>query len=218
MQTLGTYLDHYCERVVPGLWDEPLNVISNIGFFIVAYFLWQKVQQEIKGGIRPYLDILILLILIVIIGVGSSLWHIYASGDMLWADRIPILLFIGIYLLSCLLRILQLPLWGVIGLFILFCVLNIGVQVTLGGDFLNRSIFYLPAWLFLLSISVVIWKQGKLNKRYFLWSVPIFSLAIVFRTIDQNICPLFPLGTHFVWHLLVAGTIFLLMAALLKIE
>ena len=31
------YIDNYCERLLPGFWDEPLNAISNLAFWLAAW-------------------------------------------------------------------------------------------------------------------------------------------------------------------------------------
>ena len=41
----------------------------------------------------------------------------------------------------------------------------------------------------------------------------LFVLALVFRSIDQAMCPTFPYGTHFLWHLLNAVVLYLLLRA-----
>ncbi|WP_299134044.1 hypothetical protein [uncultured Amaricoccus sp.] len=30
----------------------------------------------------------------------------------------------------------------------------------------------------------------------------MLSLSLVFRSVDQLVCPVFPVGTHFFWHML----------------
>jgi hypothetical protein len=42
----------------------------------------------------------------------------------------------------------------------------------------------------------------------------IFSLSLVLRTVDAAICPAFPLGTHFIWHLLNGLVLYLGMRLL----
>jgi hypothetical protein len=39
----------------------------------------------------------------------------------------------------------------------------------------------------------------------------VFTVSLVFRTVDQAICGAFPLGTHFVWHVLNAAVLFVLL-------
>ena len=41
----------------------------------------------------------------------------------------------------------------------------------------------------------------------------MFVVSLAFRTMDQAVCPAFPLGTHFIWHLLNAGVLYILLRA-----
>ena len=43
----------------------------------------------------------------------------------------------------------------------------------------------------------------------------IFTISLFFRTIDRVICPSFPAGTHFVWHLLNGAVLYLSIRAVL---
>lgn len=215
---VAVYLDHYCERIAVGLWGEPLNVLSNIGFFIAAYYCWrtyQKEQQETAGHKR---DIETLLLLMLAIGVGSSLWHLFATQTTLWADRIPILLFMNIYLLSCLFRGLRCSKVCGIGLFMGYHILNATVLLSLPIELFNRSLFYLPTWAFLGLLCIAVWRQGIDSKRYYLLTWILFSLAILFRSMDMVACDVMPIGTHFVWHILVSLTLYVSMLALLHID
>ena len=44
----------------------------------------------------------------------------------------------------------------------------------------------------------------------------IFPLSLAARTLDRTLCSIFPIGTHFVWHLLNALVLYLLVAAALR--
>jgi hypothetical protein len=41
----------------------------------------------------------------------------------------------------------------------------------------------------------------------------VFLLSFSARTLDMQICSVFPLGTHFLWHLLNATLLYLLVRA-----
>lgn len=73
---MGT-VDLYCERLGPGLLAEPLNAITNLAFFIAAWLLWR--QSRIAGSLTG--GVILLLALLVAFGVGSSLFHTFATPD-----------------------------------------------------------------------------------------------------------------------------------------
>ena len=39
----------------------------------------------------------------------------------------------------------------------------------------------------------------------------VFAISLGLRTADTALCPQFPLGTHFVWHVLNAVVLFMLL-------
>jgi len=44
--------------------------------------------------------------------------------------------------------------------------------------------------------------RGAASTRTFGVAVIVFCISLTLRTVDLELCPRFPVGTHFVWHLL----------------
>ena len=44
----------------------------------------------------------------------------------------------------------------------------------------------------------------------------LFAVSLAFRTLDRAVCPVWPLGTHAVWHLLNAGVLYGLIAVAVR--
>lgn len=75
-------IDLYCERTAPGLIDGPLNVITNLAFFIAAYLLFKR-WRALRGADR---GILLLVVVIALIGLGSGLLDTLATPVAEMAD------------------------------------------------------------------------------------------------------------------------------------
>src|SRR3990170_118717 len=43
----------------------------------------------------------------------------------------------------------------------------------------------------------------------------VYLAALFFRTIDNEVCPVLPIGTHFLWHLLIGLVTYLAMRSLI---
>jgi len=220
---MNHHLDHYCERIDIGLWGEPFNVISNIGFFIIFFLLFKKYDHNVNvhdSKIRnkkvTYFDIRLLIILLLFIGLGSTFWHVQATPLSLWADRIPILLFINIYIISCLFRILRCKLQNIIIVFTLFHVIGAVLMLTFPLESLNRSLFYLPPWFFLAAITSIVYVKNGNAKNDLLITLTLFSVAIIFRSIDIFACDSMPMGTHFLWHILISLTLYFSVITLMS--
>ncbi len=201
-------IDIYCERVQPGLWDEPINAISNLAFFIAAWSSWCLAQSlNVK-----FLGVKLLIYLMVGIGIGSSLFHTYATGWALLMDVIPITMFQIFYLWVYTRRVMKLK--SIISM-ILIIVLVISSLATLPLKVLNGSLSYAPALIYLLGLGIYHFQAQKQSKFLLLAGVSIFLIALFFRTIDQYICAIFPIGTHFLWHIFNGFMLYVVTSGLL---
>ena len=208
-------IDKYCERISPDLWAEPFNIVSNLAYVIAGIFLVKLYRSTLSQHGWKYWDILVLIALIMCIGLGSSVWHIYATGWALYADAIPILLFINVYIISCLYRVVNSSILVIGALFLFYHLLNYSLQNYFDKDFLNGSIFYLPTGLFLLGISLFLLNKASIVGQKMLLASFIFIIALFFRTIDLDVCHTFSFGTHFIWHIISGYMMYLLVKILI---
>lgn len=201
----------YCERTSAAFWAEPLNALSNAAFVLVALLM---VRQLHRAGDR-HGDVWLLAALAAAVGVGSFLWHTLATPWTEWADVIPIGLFIAVFLLSFLRRVARLSWSAVALLFAVYQAVNFLVLAWLPADLCNGSVFYLPAWTSLLLMAVYCqYKRAPARTRVLAMWV-LFTVSLLLRTADAALCPVFPAGTHFAWHLLNAAVLWLAMRLLL---
>lgn len=210
------FIDTYCERTAPGLWSEPLNAVTNLGFILAAVMALRLWRRQPHLTWRNSWDLLLLITLLFAIGIGSGLWHTFASPWAMSADTLPILLFINVYLLSFLVRLAGLRWLGTFAFFMLFHLANRAMAMLFTRDFLNGSIFYGPAWATLLILASVLAARRHRAARGVAIAAAVFTVSLAFRTIDKMICPVFPLGTHLLWHACNAAVLYLLVAALIR--
>lgn len=204
-----SYVDLYCERVEPGLLSEPANALSNIAIVVAAWFAWQYARQrnEQTAGI------LLLVALIVAFGLGSGLFHTFANVTTRVLDAVPIAAFVAAYLWIYVHRVL-----GGARVISTVCVMVFVVAAIFARQFpelLNGSIIYAPALLLAVAGGLVHSVRCRYERFSLLGAAGVFVLALVFRTMDNPVCESFPLGTHFLWHLLNAAAIYLAMRALI---
>ena len=203
-------IDLYCERISAGFWAEPFNALSNISFFVVAIVIW-SLGKRLKVLSLP---IKLLISLIVAIAIGSTLFHTFATNWAKLLDVLPIGLFQLAYLWIYSRRVIKLPTIRILLLVVLL--LSSMIIVAHFPHLLNRSIAYAPGLSVLLGLGLYHWQQHQPERGLLLLAAGIFLVALFFRTIDQGICATFPLGTHFLWHLLNGVVLYLSMKALLK--
>ncbi len=213
---MTSFLDAYCERTGPGLWGEPFNALTNFAFIVAAVMALRLWRRHPGLDVRNGWDLLLLIALLFAIGIGSALWHTFATRWAMSADTIPILLFISVFLLSFLVRLARLRWIGTIAFFMLFQIVNRGVKAQFPPEFLNGSIFYLPTWATLLIMTALLAVKRHPTVRSFALAGGLFTVSLFFRTVDERICDAFPIGTHFLWHVCNAIVLYLLLAALIR--
>lgn len=209
LQNLPTQV--YCERII-NLSSEPLNSFSNLAIFVSAFLTFKLVQKhKVNSNIK------ILPLLLLALGVGSTLWHAFPNPLTLLADFIPIWFFVfsAVYILLTQLFSNKKVIWLLLGTFILIQSL---ITIYLPQDFLNGSGRYLMALLVGILLLIKVHQRSPQLSVSLLLPITIFGLGIFIRTIDRQICPFIPFGTHFIWHILIAIATFYIVRFLIKAE
>jgi hypothetical protein len=211
-------LNLYCERLGPGLWAEPLNAVSNAAFFVaaaVAFFHWRR-----AGG--RDMPALLLILVTVAIGIGSTIFHTVATRGAILLDIIPIAVFIAGYLVLVWRRYLKFGLVSAITALAIFEVVSFTLPSVTPPGFLNRSVPYLPALLMLIVVAALVQGKTRANSpeaatSQWLWiAAGLFTASFFLRSIDIAVCRFFPLGTHFIWHCLNAAVLYVLLRAAIE--
>lgn len=213
-QTLLTPVDLYCERTGPGLWAEPANALTNVAFIAAGLWgVWQ-VRRYRTGAFAE-----VLAWWVVAIGIGSTLFHTFASKGTIWADILPIAGFTLAYTLFNLRRFLGMD-WGkAILVFVAFYAVA-GLITYAVPDWLrqasNGTTGYLPPFLALAFFGAWVAATGNRAGWYNLTGSAIFVVSVICRMIDPLVCASFPLGTHFLWHVFNGLMLAVLLAAVAR--
>lgn len=212
---------NYCERTSHAFWAEPVNAMTNLAFFLAAAAAWSLWRDSDR---RDWASLSLILVT-ALTGAGSFLFHTFATRWAMLADVIPIAVFIYGYFLLSLTRFVAMGGIAAIAATLAFAAFSFGLQGALPRHVLNNSLAYAPALMALMAVPLTLALQARLaqneieQRRKIVTAVRIavaggvFALSLVFRTIDRDICALVPVGTHFLWHLLNAFVLYLLLRA-----
>lgn len=221
IETMNVYmqiLEHWqrvCERHTAGVWAEPLNVLSNIGFIYVAYAIYRYYKRNEDIGRRRIYDIQAMTVLIFVIGINSILFHMMPSALTELMDTLPIVVFILIYFVSVIVRIGRCNIFQTIICAIAF----MGFSHMLVSQFpraLNDSIGYLSSMIALIGIAIYLHLRARPSSQYFMLASIIGVVSLFCRAIDKAICDVWPYGTHFIWHSLNALLLYILMKQIIR--
>jgi len=194
----------YCERLGPGLLAEPANALSNLAFAAAAVALWRleaslrAAGRELPGAIR------VMPALVLLVAVGSTLFHTLAVRWAALLDTLLILLYCCVFLYAFLRHAVRSPAWAAMVVAGAFALISYAFPALFPKGTLNGSTGYIPYLIGLLAIAAwLAWRHAPAARALGLGSV-VFCISLTVRTVDQDMCAQFPVGTHFLWHLLTA--------------
>jgi hypothetical protein len=221
----------YCERGLdPSFWAEPLNALSNGAFLAAAAVAGVRLRATDRASPEPDRQRVALWILIGLtasIGVGSFLFHTFATRWALLADIGPITVFMLAYLAYALRAFLGVGWIAIVVILAAFLAagratgaITCGPSGASGPDepCFNGTLGYAPALLSLWAVGLIAARRGLEVGRPLLIAGVVFFLSAVLRTIDRDVCETTRLlghvrGTHFLWHALNAVLLHLLLQA-----
>lgn len=228
----------YCERALnPDLWAEPINAATNLAFVIAALFAYTDLRAT--GPQRGTREIIVLICLLMAVGAGSFLFHTFATGWARLADVTPIAAFMIVYIVIALRRLLGVSLLSAlavsglvvgvsVSMYLCDGLLPAGLCTILNTSF-SGSLAYVPALIALMVVGVILHLRKHRATDWVLSALCVFFVSLIFRTLDgwpngqaigcmvremgeQTIL----IGTHSMWHILNAVTLYLLLRALIE--
>lgn len=237
----GEQVFRYCERGHdPSLLAEPLNALSNLAFVAVACRAAWRLHAA-RPARAPPLDlgplhavaatrivVWMMILLVGLIGVGSSLFHLLATRWAQLADVVPIAVFMLLYLAFALRDLLGLhP--GVVALGLSAFVLALALAISacppaegaLSAACLNGTAAYAPALLAMAGVGMALRGRGHPAGNPLLAATAVFFVSMLMRSADMAACEATRLaghaaGLHVLWHLLNAATLHLLLTVAVR--
>jgi hypothetical protein len=159
----------WCERVSGGLFREPINTLSNLGFILVGLFIFWTLSNDEHNSSNPFIGINKISVLyasvVVYLGPGSMLMHGTNTEWGEWADNLSMIMYI---ILPWLFNIYSMSKWSInqflrtyLAIVIIYSVWRWFTDFELG---INFNLF---------GVSIGLWVISEVLYRY--WS-PVFRL------------------------------------------
>lgn len=207
-------IDIYCERRGPEFWAEPINAICNISFIIAALLAMWLYNKRLPEERKKDTHILILIILAFIVGVGSFIFHTFATLWAMYVDVIPIYTFALYYTIIGMWKIVKFNRLQTIISLILIASSFVMLAIFVPSDAFNGSFMYFPFVFMLAAFGIYLQYKKSPAAKHFFCATGVLIIALLFRTIDIVACPYVPFGTHFLWHL-ISGLMFYILLRIL---
>ena len=85
------------------------------------------------------------------------------------------------------------------------------LEVLVPAEILSGGAMYLPTIIAVIAITIMLHRYHPAAAKSLTGATGIFICAFMARTFDMRVCDVFSLGTHFLWHLLMALFFYLLI-------
>lgn len=212
-------IDLYCERLGPELWAEPVNALSNASFLLAAWLIRRRVAERgAQPGDGQWIG---LAALMACIGLGSLLFHTLALRWAAYFDSGFIALYMIAFACVWAHRVFALPwrhaAWAAPAYVAFIAAVTFGLT-TLRLAWLPSDItLYISACMAMVAFVVLTRPRSPAAARWLLATLAVFVLSLTLRQIDLPLCPHWPLGTHFAWHLLNGAALYLSVRALMRV-
>lgn len=218
LERLTRAMDIYCERTSLDFWAEPLNAWTNGAFLLAAALILPRLwaiegRREAKRLVAPTR---VLLVELVAIALGSFAFHTYATPLAGMADVGSIAAFIFTFLAVYLGRVLKLRPVTVVGICLAVFAASIGLPgLTRFTPIPGFVATYFPPTLAAVAMGLVAMRRGIAGGPYLIAGAGLFVVSMIVAALDEPLCPQFPYGTHFIWHMLNAVVLYLMLLGLL---
>lgn len=196
----------YTETDLSRLVAEPLNALSAFPFFLIAMYWLYRMRDE-----RDHQRFMTIAMCVLALGgIGGTLFHAFrASHFFFLLDVVPIaLLSIGVslhFLSHVTARWLT---WG-------FFIVPLGILQRLAMAGLPRQFalnlsYALSATVVLLPAVLLLHRRGWENGGRLATAAALFGLALFMRYLDPFAGERLSVGTHWLWHLFSAASVWCL--------
>jgi len=192
----------YCERTSADFWAEPLNAGTSALVIVIAIYGSIRLWRE--GLLSP--NVVVMMILACLIGVGSFLLHTFATRWSEVADVLPIWLFVAFYALTVTREFARGAFRAFLFTAVCITVFVSGVTLAMGAPMplelpVSGSTQYVPATLTMVVVLWFLWKNRHPAFSAVAIGIGLFGVALSFRSLDLWLCGSVSTGTHFLWHL-----------------
>lgn len=223
----------YCERGAdPAFWAEPFNALSNAAFVLAAFAAAMQLHARTRAQDKRWRE-WALIVIAGLIGLGSFLFHTFATRWALIADTSSIFLFAFAYLTFALRRFLAAS-WpvAVLALALLFtgfagaralpCPAGLlPVTAAAGHPCLNGTHGYFPVIAAMGLVALVLAARGHAAAWLVGAAAAVFAASLFMRTVDVEVCVWTQMlgrqrGTHALWHIFNGLAVYLLLVAAIR--
>ncbi|MEM9327540.1 MAG: hypothetical protein AAGA85_17875 [Bacteroidota bacterium] len=187
----------YAETDFSVVFSEPWNAISSLAIVLPALY-W---AFRLKWQVKRYPFIFFCIPLLILGGLGSTLFHAFRSSEwLLLMDVLPTALLtfsVGLYFWF---KVMP-TLWSTLSVVLPFTGMRYAIYGVFQGHFAANLSYFISGVIIFLPLIIYLYRT-KFDRWYLIFSsVGFLSLSLMCREMDMRVVHLLPMGSHFLWHL-----------------
>lgn len=192
----------YCEHAA-GVIAQPLNFLSCAVFWLGAVWMYHTQHHDDESPSFNQVTAILLFFL----GLSGMMWHV---------GGVPVALAVDMFLLFLLFIVMAVAVandvlrWelsrGLGAVLVLILVSALLKDETLGRLPQNGGLF-LPLLFFLPLAALKVQTTCEEATVYLLSAAYTLFFGLICRSVDSLMCPYFPQGLHFLWHILIVVSV-----------
>lgn len=206
-------LVRYCEQGAFGGAFQPVNTITNLAFIAAAVMLYLFFRTRKVHDWKARLFVVLGLVL----AACSTLWHAYSTPFTFALDAAGIAAFFVVYV-----YLISLKAGGgrrfsiiVTAVYVIGLILtSLLFSTAPTSRFPSGAPDIIYTLLFIIALSLRVCRDNPKMYRAFAPPVLLALSAFAFRQADLFSCSITGIGTHFMWHILVAAAYYYAVKAL----
>lgn len=177
----------YCDQSQLLGFSQSANIASNLIFFLIAAYFW-----HLHSHCRHRYGL-------IAIGVSSMIWHASHWQPALFLDIGSIVMWVILYCQDALRHRLltSRTCWLIIGI---GGIISLIFALALRPWLPYMSGAFMPYLMICLFLAINL-KESAFQRFTYAYGSLFMGLAIIFRETDWYFCHIFPIGTHFLWHI-----------------
>ncbi|MBY0369466.1 hypothetical protein K2X33_02195 [bacterium] len=202
-------------RYVETHWEwfikEPFNATTAFLFAAIAIYWLYRLRGQWRKN-----DFLVgCLVVLLVGGIGGTLFHgLRVSRYFLIMDVLPIFL-IAVALAVRLWRFLLPAIWAPPAVLVSFVGIQWGLHQMVPRSTAINAGYAMTALMIILPLLLVLRKRPEGAKQVFL-AIGLFAVGLFFRAVDGFSEPYISIGTHWLWHLFSAASVWFLISFLAR--
>ena len=203
----------YCENYTSYL-EQPFNFITCAFFWVgVSILLSQHSEDDQSPSIHE-----IMAGMLFVLGITGAVWHATGNQIALGLDMMFLFMLLCVAVSAICNDILDWSYQKGMGVIVVLVLLGAFLKDVGSETLPQNGAVFVPVLIFFCYAAIEVRKQSTKVSIYLLWAAYVFAFGLIMRSADTVMCGAFPAGFHFMWHIMLVGSVYYISKAVEQVK